>query len=108
MYGLGNASASTARTHQGAYSVGHSASLRIISINTMFYEAENLWLYNTTMAYGPSSQFGWLINELQEAKDVKQRVYVIGHIPFGRPDAFKGCTTTRPTSTKLFNAMRGR
>lgn len=84
---LGNSTASTVRTHHGAYSIDHSASLRVISINTMFYEAENWWLYNTTMAYDPSSQFEWLINELQAAENASQRAYVIGHIPFGRPDA---------------------
>lgn len=84
---VGNASASTARTHYGAYSVEHSANLRVISINTMMYMVENWWLYNTTMTPDPSSQFEWLINELQQAEDANQRVYIIGHIPFGRPDA---------------------
>ncbi|KAH8897755.1 sphingomyelin phosphodiesterase [Thozetella sp. PMI_491] len=80
-------SAASVRTHAGAYSVQHATNLRVISINTMFYMAENWWLYTPTMERDPNAQFAWLIDELQAAEDAQQRVYILGHIPFGRPDS---------------------
>lgn len=84
---IGPTSAATARTHGGAYSVVHEQNLRVISINTMFYMAENWWLYTPSMQPDPNDQFAWLVDELQAAEDADQRVWIIGHIPFGRPDA---------------------
>ncbi|KAJ9133691.1 Sphingomyelin phosphodiesterase [Pleurostoma richardsiae] len=84
---IGAGSAATAALHGGAYAVQHANNLRIISINTMFYMAENWWLYTPTMTPDPNGQFAWLVSELQAAENAHQRVYIIGHIPFGRPDA---------------------
>jgi sphingomyelin phosphodiesterase len=77
----------SASSNAAAFSVKHSSNLRIISINTMFYMAENWWLYTPTMSPDPNAQFAWLVNELQASEDAHDRVYIIGHIPFGRPDA---------------------
>lgn len=84
---IGSKSAATASSHSGAYSVMRGRNLRIISINTMFYMAENWWLYTPTMNPDPNGQFAWLVDELQAAETARERVYIIGHIPFGRPDA---------------------
>jgi sphingomyelin phosphodiesterase len=52
----------------------------------MFYMKENFWLYTPTMPWDPSSQFTWLISELQCAGDANERVYILGHIPMGSSD----------------------
>jgi sphingomyelin phosphodiesterase len=84
---IGQSTAGDAAQQAGAYSIMHASNLRIISINTMFYMVENWWLYTPTMLPDPNTQFAWLINELQAAEDAHERVYIIGHIPFGRSDA---------------------
>jgi sphingomyelin phosphodiesterase len=35
----------------------------------------------------PDGQLAWLVDELQAAEDAGQRVYIIGHMPFGSSDA---------------------
>ncbi len=82
---IGPEAALSAEERDGAYSVLHPGSnLRIISINTMFYMKENFWLFTPTMEWDPSSQFSWLISELQGAEDRGERVYIIGHMPMVR------------------------
>ncbi|KAF2093554.1 sphingomyelin phosphodiesterase [Rhizodiscina lignyota] len=73
----------------GAYSAKYSdGNLRIISVNTNFYYIQNYELYEKTMETDPSSQFSWLVTELQAAEDAGERVYIIGHMPMGSSDAF--------------------
>ena len=85
---IGPEAAFTAAVRFGAYSVLHPrTNLRIISFNTMFYMKENFWLYTPVMAWDPSSQFTWLISELQCAEDAHERVYLIGHMPMGQSDS---------------------
>lgn len=74
----------------GAYSIEYpGGKLRIISLNTNLYYIENFWLYEKTMETDPSGQFAWLVNELQAAETAGDRVYIIGHMPMGLPDAFR-------------------
>ncbi|KAI1103077.1 putative acid sphingomyelinase [Jackrogersella minutella] len=75
----------------GAYSVLHpsgSGDLRVISINTNLYYAQNYWLYEDPMETDPSGQLAWLVSELEAAERAGERVYVIGHMPMGARDAF--------------------
>lgn len=39
------------------------------------------------MEYDPDGQLAWLVSELQAAETAGQRVFVIGHMPFGTNDA---------------------
>jgi sphingomyelin phosphodiesterase len=72
----------------GAYSYKRPGSnLRIISIDTNFYYSVNFWLYELRIRYDPNGQLAWLVNELQRAEDAGERVYIIGHMPFGVGDA---------------------
>jgi sphingomyelin phosphodiesterase len=74
----------------GAYStLVPNTNLRIISLNTNLYYRSNFWLYEKNIEEDPNGQFSWLINELQGAENAKQRVYIIGHMPMGLPDAFR-------------------
>lgn len=85
---IGSTGATSAAERYGAYSVLYPGTkLRIISLNTMFYMKENFWLYTPVMAWDPSSQFTWLIEELQAAEDADERVWIIGHMPMGHSDA---------------------
>jgi sphingomyelin phosphodiesterase len=85
---IGPEAATVAALNFGAYSVRHPGSnLRIISFNTMFYMKENFWLYTPIMPWDPSSQFSWLIAELQKAEDSYERVYLLGHMPMGASDS---------------------
>jgi sphingomyelin phosphodiesterase len=71
----------------GAYStLVPDTTLRIISLNTNMYYTENYWLYEPRMEEDPSGQFAWLIDELSSAETAGERVYIIGHMPFGIGD----------------------
>lgn len=71
----------------GYYSARYADSkLRIISINTNYYYKLNWWTYQDPMLQDPDGQFQWLINELQDAEDTEDRVYIIGHMPMGSDD----------------------
>jgi len=84
---IGSIAASQADKY-GAYSYSLSDyKLRIISINTNLYYKENFWLYETTMETDPDGQLAWLVTELQAAETANERVYLIGHMPFGTSDA---------------------
>lgn len=73
-------------THEyGSYTVKHG-DLHIISINTMFWEGVNWWIYTPTMARDPSGVFAFIVSALQSAEDAGERAWIIGHIPPGRAD----------------------
>lgn len=79
----------TSESAFGGYSVQYgNTKLRIISINTNMYYAQNYWLYEEPMEKDPSGQLAWLVNELQAAETAGERAYIIGHMPMGSSDAF--------------------
>eukprot|EP00116_Pleurobrachia_bachei_P002993 sb/3463255/ len=73
--------------YAGYYAVQHSESLRIVSLNTMYCDALNFWLYldNTD----PGGQLQWLVQELTWAEKARIKVIILGHIPTGRIDCLK-------------------
>ncbi|CAI7606930.1 hypothetical protein N7533_003520 [Penicillium manginii] len=74
----------------GSYSAVHPGSkLRIISYNSIFYYKYNFFSYTEPMEFDPNNQLDWLIAQLQEAEDAKQRVWLISHIPTGNSDHFR-------------------
>lgn len=81
-----SAASGVSSTTSGAYSTTYGNNLRIISLNTNFYYVQNYWLYQPTMETDPSGQLAWLVDELQAAETAGQRVYIIGHMPFGLSD----------------------
>jgi sphingomyelin phosphodiesterase len=79
--------AATEEQSFGAYSaLVPNTALRIISLNTNLYYTHNYWLYEKTMEDDPSGQFVWLVDELSSAEAAGERVYIIGHMPFGIGD----------------------
>jgi sphingomyelin phosphodiesterase len=82
-------SVKTASEH-GSYSAIHpNSKLRIISYNSIFYYKNNFFAYTEPIEFDPDDQLHWLINELQEAEDNKERVWLISHIPTGDLDHFR-------------------
>ncbi|KAK4900107.1 hypothetical protein LTR27_002870 [Elasticomyces elasticus] len=88
---VGAEAAEQVRNHSGMYSTTYTsytgACLRIISINTMFWEGVNWWIYSTVMPRDPSGVLAFLVSQLQLAEDNGERAWIIGHIPPGRSDA---------------------
>ncbi|KAK4252325.1 Metallo-dependent phosphatase-like protein [Corynascus novoguineensis] len=76
----------------GAYNVAYTSPaggrLRIISLNTNMYYIDNFYLYEDPMEQDPSGQWAWLVKQLNDAEKAGDRVYIIGHMPMGLPDAF--------------------
>lgn len=84
-------SVKSAREH-GSYSAIHpnsNSKLRIISYNSILYYKNNFWAYTEPIEFDPDDQLHWLINELQEAEDENQRVWLISHVPTGNSDHFR-------------------
>jgi sphingomyelin phosphodiesterase len=86
---IGAPAAAQADTY-GAYAYKvPNTNLRIINLNTNFYYAVNFWLYELNMQYDPNNQLAWLVAQLQSAEDASERVYIIGHMPFGVSDTLR-------------------
>ncbi|KAH8776915.1 Metallo-dependent phosphatase-like protein, partial [Hyaloscypha finlandica] len=85
---IGATAAAEADSNYGSYSVLTSQGLRIISINTNFWYKQNFWLYEKTMERDPSGQLAWLVTELEAAEAAGERVWIMGHMPLGKSDAF--------------------
>jgi len=84
---IGSAAATKFDTNSGSYAIVHPFSnLKIISFNTIFGMKENFWLYETTMEQDPSGVFEFIVQELDEAEECGQRVWIIGHIAPGLED----------------------
>ncbi|KAI9042375.1 uncharacterized protein KD926_005671 [Aspergillus affinis] len=81
---------STDITNFGRYSVKHpSSNLRIISLNTNLYYTLEFCIYELMDSPDPNHQLQWLTNKLDSAERSGERVYIIGHMPMGSPDAFR-------------------
>lgn len=79
---IGPQAAAQVAQNYGMYSthlppLGLNTTLRITSINTMFWKG---------VIRDPSSVLTLLATTLQDAEDKGERAYIFGHIPPGRPD----------------------
>ncbi|EXJ92413.1 hypothetical protein A1O3_00964 [Capronia epimyces CBS 606.96] len=77
--------ADQARTHYAAYSINHARfpKLRIVTINTDFWYRSNLFNYINTTNPDNSRILKFLAQELQDAEDKGERVWVVGHVLSG-------------------------
>ncbi|PCH42292.1 Metallo-dependent phosphatase [Wolfiporia cocos MD-104 SS10] len=75
--------AQQARTHYAAYTVQRQDGLRIISINTDFWYTQNAYNYINLASSDNSGMMRFLTDELQDAEDAGDRVWIIGHVPSG-------------------------
>ena len=65
----------------GYYSQTILPGLKVVSLNTLVYSSHHVPV--STSVADPLDQFAWLASQLQSALEVKQSVYIIGHIPPG-------------------------
>jgi len=83
----------------GYYSVNVKTNLRLIVLNTVLYHQENDYTQGIS---DPGHQIAWLHQELDEARNQNQFVYIAGHVP---PRAM---SDFRPEYVKPFiKAMQG-
>lgn len=75
--------AQEARLHYGAYSVKNQYGLRIITLNTDFWYRNNFLNFYNMSNPDVSGMQAFLIQELQAAEDVGERVWIIGHVLTG-------------------------
>ncbi|KAH7104878.1 sphingomyelin phosphodiesterase [Auriculariales sp. MPI-PUGE-AT-0066] len=79
---LPSAAVASARAHYGGYSVHRQDGLRVITLNTdMWYPANYFAFINMTA--DTSGMLRFLTDELQDAEDVGERVWIIGHVLTG-------------------------
>ena len=91
------------KTHFGAYAVSNPPGLqglKIISINTDFWYADNIFNYVNYTNPDTNDMFKFLISELEESEAAKQRVWIIGHVPSGY-----GSGDALPNPTALFQSI---
>ncbi|TIA10316.1 sphingomyelin phosphodiesteras-like protein [Aureobasidium pullulans] len=94
---LNSTAANQARLHYGAYSVKTPQGLRVITFNTDFWYRSNYLNLIDTINPDKSGMFAWMIEELQRAEDVGERVWILGHVLSG----WDG-TNPMPNPTDLF------
>lgn len=71
------------RTHYGGYSVSPRKGLRVISLNADFWYKKNPFAYMDLDEPDPSGMLRWFTDELQEAEDQNERVWVVAHVLTG-------------------------
>ncbi|KAH7102564.1 sphingomyelin phosphodiesterase [Auriculariales sp. MPI-PUGE-AT-0066] len=79
---LPSVAVASARAHYGGYSVQREDGLRIITLNTDMWLTSNFFNY-INMTADTSGMLRWLTDELQDAEDVGQRVWIVGHVLTG-------------------------
>lgn len=75
-------------SNTASYAVRPIRGLKLISLNTNFCYVLNWWLYESPMERDPNGVLEWLINELQDAEDKNEKVWIIGHIAPGDNTCF--------------------
>lgn len=89
--------AQQARTHYAAYAVQRQDGLRIITLNTDMWFTQNFYNYINLASSDNSGMLRFLTDELQEAEDAGDRVWILGHVPSGWDS-----TDPLPNPTNLF------
>jgi len=80
---LNSTEASNAKAHYAAYSVERTDGLRMISLNTNLWFRNNYFNYINATNADPSGMLRFLTDELQDAEDVGDRVWIMGHVLSG-------------------------
>ncbi|KAJ9086442.1 hypothetical protein DSO57_1004166 [Entomophthora muscae] len=73
----------------GYYSFDHSPALKVMVLNTNLYYTYNYFVLLNPANPDPNGMFSWMIQELQRAEDLGQKVYIAGHIPPGSTDFYQ-------------------
>jgi len=80
---ISGSTAAIARAQYGAYMVQRQDGLRIITLNTDFWYRANWFNYFNLTSSDNSGMLRFLTDELQEAEDAGDRVWIIGHVLAG-------------------------
>ncbi|KAL4269094.1 Metallo-dependent phosphatase [Pleurotus pulmonarius] len=72
-----------ARTHYAGYMVKRADNLRVISLNTDMWYRANYFNYINMTDHDVSGMLRFLTDELQDAEDHGERVWIIGHVLSG-------------------------
>ncbi|ESK92126.1 ser thr protein phosphatase family protein [Moniliophthora roreri MCA 2997] len=80
---LPEAAVQMAKAHYSCYSVKRFDGFRVISLNTDFWYRANLFNYINMTDPDVSGMLRFLTDELQEAEDEGDRVWIIGHVLTG-------------------------
>ncbi|OIW29917.1 sphingomyelin phosphodiesterase [Coniochaeta ligniaria NRRL 30616] len=96
---IDEAAAKDASLHYGGYAITHPVypNLRIITLNTDLWYRNNMYTFVNVTDPDFSGIFTFLIDELQQAEDNGQAVWIVGHVLTG----WSG-TNPMPTSTDFF------
>ncbi|WFD32157.1 hypothetical protein MSPP1_003202 [Malassezia sp. CBS 17886] len=78
-----DAAADAIRTHYGGYAVSPRAGLRVVSLNTDFWYKSNPMAYVDVGDPDVSGMLRWFTNELADAEQKNERVWVVGHVLSG-------------------------
>ncbi|CAL2041010.1 unnamed protein product [Caenorhabditis brenneri] len=74
--------------YNGCYMKKIYDGLRMISLNNVYGDRINFWLYiNQT---DPDGTLQWLINQLQDAENAGDKVHIVAHIPGSDSEALEG------------------
>ncbi|KAF9530188.1 sphingomyelin phosphodiesterase [Crepidotus variabilis] len=86
---IGGPAADSVKHMSGSYSsVVQGTSLKILSLNTMYWYRQNYWLYDSDDAQpDPNGILSFASRELEAAEDAGQRVWIIAHMPPSSADA---------------------
>ncbi|KZW00602.1 hypothetical protein EXIGLDRAFT_721370 [Exidia glandulosa HHB12029] len=80
---LPSAAVQFARAHYGGYSLTRKDGLRIITLNTDFWYRSNYFNYINLTSADSSGMLRFLTDELQDAEDAGDRVWIVGHVLTG-------------------------
>ncbi|EIN13842.1 Metallo-dependent phosphatase [Punctularia strigosozonata HHB-11173 SS5] len=80
---LPEAAVQLARAHYAAYMVKRSDGLRIITLNTDMWYRSNYFNYINMSTSDNSGMLRFLTDELQDAEDAGDRVWILGHVLSG-------------------------
>ncbi|KAG1794909.1 sphingomyelin phosphodiesterase [Suillus plorans] len=94
---LPEASVEFSRTHYAAYMVKRADGLRVISLDTNLWYRSNYFNYINSSEPDVSGILRFLTDELQDAEDAGDRVWIIGHVVSGWDGS-----NSMPNPTNLF------
>ncbi|KAH8112141.1 Metallo-dependent phosphatase-like protein [Phellopilus nigrolimitatus] len=80
---LPEAAVKLARAHYGAYMVRRHDGLRVITLNTNLWYRANWFNYINLTTADTSGMLRFLTDELQDAEDAGERVWIMGHVLSG-------------------------
>ncbi|CAA7268234.1 unnamed protein product [Cyclocybe aegerita] len=86
---IGSPAATQVRHLSGSYAtMVPYTSLRIISLNTVYWYQDNFWLFDSDRFQpDPNGVLAFAVEQLQQAEDGGQRVWIIAHMPPSSGDA---------------------